>query len=170
MENVNTTRTKPTPQARAASLLVRGGILLLLWWILTEGKLEDPLFILCAVALALAASYRLCPLGAWRWWPLAVIGFLPYFLWNSLLGGMDVALRAFRPSMPLNPEIFEFPLRVPEKPALLLVWTISLLPGTASVYLEKDKLYVHVLDSKLPVIEKLRDLERRLEPLCRGSQ
>jgi len=162
-----TTRTRGS---LAASIALRGATFVLLWWILTEGTLEDPVFILGAVALALWASYRLCPLGEWRWRPWPLLCFLPYFLWNSLLGGIDVASRAFRPSMPLEPEIIEFPLRVSEKPALLVAWIASLLPGTASVSLDNGILWIHVLDTRLPVREKLRELERRLEPLCREPE
>ncbi len=154
----------------AASLALRAGTLVLLWWTLTEGGWDDPLFIAVAVLAALWASYKLCPQGEWRWQTLAVIRFLPYFFWNSLLGGIDVAARAFRPHMPLRPEIIDFKLEVSGKSPLLMAWIVSLLPGTASVSLRGDTLKIHVLDTRMPVRKKLRELERRLAPLTRDAE
>ncbi len=151
----------------AASIALRAAALLLLWWALTEGSLRDPVFVLASVTLASWASYLICPRGEWPWRPVKIMRFLPYFLWNSLLGGIDVAFRAFRPAMPMNPDIIEFPLRVSGKPALLMAWTVSLLPGTASVYLERDVLLIHVLDTRLPTQAKLRELEQHLKLLLR---
>jgi multicomponent Na+:H+ antiporter subunit E len=42
---------------------------------------------------------------------------------------------------------------------------VSLLPGTASVRLNEERLKVHVLDRQLPVMEKLRELEDRVAAL-----
>ncbi len=166
MHDKPTTDYKTAGRPLAVSIALRGGSLILLWWVLTEGILEDPAFVLGSVALALYASYRLIPRGEWHWRPLALGRFLPYFLSKSLMGGIDVASRAFRPTMPLQPEIIKFPLRVSGKPALLMAWIASLLPGTASVYLENGTLRVHVLDTRLPVHKNLRELERRVESLC----
>ncbi len=153
-------------KTEAASFTLRTAVFTAAWWILAEGDVADfampAAFILCAAA----SSRALCPPRAWRWHPLAVARFVPWFLWNSFLGGLDVALRAFRPSMPLKPEIIELDIEVPEKPALLLAWIVSLLPGTACVHLGESTIRIHVLDTRVSTTEKTRDLGRRLRKLC----
>ncbi|MES9944702.1 MAG: Na+/H+ antiporter subunit E [Candidatus Thiodiazotropha sp.] len=45
--------------------------------------------------------------------------------------GLDVAWRAFHPRMPITPELIVYPLRLPPGlPRVILVNTVSLLPGT----------------------------------------
>ncbi|MCC5806531.1 MAG: Na+/H+ antiporter subunit E [Opitutales bacterium] len=153
-------------KTEAASFSLRTVAFAVAWWILAEGKVADVVmpaaFILCAAA----SSRALCPPGVWRWKPIAVARFIPWFLWNSFLGGLDVALRALRPSMPLKPAIIDLDIKVSEKPALLLAWIASLLPGTACVYLRDNTMRIHVLDTRVSTVEKTRDLERRLGTLC----
>ncbi len=138
----------------------------LLWWILAEGRFEDLGFIIGCVAVAVTVSVCLWPPGAWRCRPLGLIRFVPYFLWRSLQGGIDVARRAFAPSMPLQPEVITVPLGSSESQNLLLTWIVSLLPGTAGIRLEEDNLKAHVLDSRLPVRRNIEELRDRLARLC----
>lgn len=63
-----------------------------------------------AVASAVIISVTLVP-------PLGlvgreVMGVVPFFLWHSLNGGVDVAWRAFHPRLPITPELIEYPLRL----------------------------------------------------------
>ena len=136
------------------------------WWIMAEGRLSEYTLPFVFILIATASSRGLCPPRVWRWNALAVVRFIPWFLWNSFLGGLDVALRAFRPSMPLKPEIVDLDVEVSEKPGLLMAWVVSLLPGTACIYLEGKKMRIHVLDTRKSTMDKTRDLERRLGKLC----
>jgi len=42
------------------------------------------------------------------------------------------------------------------------VWTVSLLPGTASVSLEENQVLIHVLDRHQAQQEKLQEIEERI--------
>lgn len=145
------------------SLLARGVFFTALWALLSQNTWHDWPLIAGIIVLATASSFALWPVAAWRWHPWALLRFAPYFLWDSVAGGIDVARRAFSPTLPLDPALAEFPLRLRSEPArVFFAWTVSLLPGTASVRLHRTGLRVHVLDRQLPLEEKLRELERRI--------
>ena len=135
----------------------------LLWWILTEGASPLTALGVLGVGLAVLASLRLAPMESWRIRPWQVMRFLPYFLWQSLLGGLDVALRAMRPTVNVDPTVIVHVFKVKTESArVLFLWVVSLLPGTAGVDLHGDQAWVHVLDETLADPKKLEDLERRI--------
>jgi len=113
------------------------------------------------VACAVIVSVALVPPAGIVW--REVTGFVPFFLWHSLKGGVDVARLAFHPRMPIAPELIEYPLRLP--PGLsqaALINIISLLPGTLSAEIEGQVLKVHVLDSRGDLLAGLIALEQRV--------
>lgn len=153
-------------KAEAFSFALRAVTFAAAWWVLAEGHLTDYGMPAAFAILSALVSRSLCPPGTWRWHPAALVIFVPWFLWNSFLGGLDVAIRALRPNMNLHPDIIEMDIRVPEKPALLLAWIVSLLPGTACIHLREGFMCIHVLDKNNSPMEKTRHLERRLAGLC----
>ncbi|TVR66463.1 MAG: cation transporter [Gemmatimonadales bacterium] len=95
--------------------------------------------------------------------PLAVLRSLPYAASQAIGGGIDVARRAFSPSLPVAPEMIRYRLRLPPGPARILFVNItSLLPGTFSAQLEDDEVTVHLLADTGDTEERLRELERRV--------
>jgi multicomponent Na+:H+ antiporter subunit E len=137
-----------------------------LWWVLSEGVLTDWPLVLLFALLATASSLLLLPPGSFRLRPLGLVRFVPYFLWQSLLGGLDVARRALSPALPLAPGFIEVPLGLKGEAAqAFFVWTVSLLPGTAGAELLGGSLKVHVLDVGQNNLEKLRALERKVAGL-----
>lgn len=87
--------------------------------------------------------------------------FLPFFLAQSALGGWDVALRAMRPSLPIDPGFIQFGLQLQTDTArVFFAWTVSLLPGTVSARLESDSLRIHVLTRSDDVKDRLQKLEK----------
>lgn len=140
--------------------------LALLWWALTGGALDTWRFGGPVIVAASAASVWLQPRRRIRIRLRELPRFLAFFLWQSLLAGVDVASRALRPRCPLAPAMLDHPLELPAGPArVLLADTVSLLPGTLSTALEADRLLVHVLDARLPMRESLRRLEERVAAL-----
>jgi multicomponent Na+:H+ antiporter subunit E len=118
------------------------------------------------VILATFASLTLTPTRCWRIRSLGAVRYAWYFAHQSILGGIDVALRAIRPSMPLDPELVEYRMRLePEHARVLFADTVSLLPGTLSTGFEGDRLTMHVIDCGLPVEQSLRDVEDRVADL-----
>jgi multicomponent Na+:H+ antiporter subunit E len=146
-------------------LLPRTLLFTLLWWLITEGAGGWTVGV-PVIALAVGTSYWLQPQGQLRLRPIGVLRFAAYFLVQSLRGGLDVALRAFRPSLPLAPALVEYRLRLPAGAArVFLADTMSLLPGTLSTELRDDCLCLHVLDVRLPIEADLRQVEARIADL-----
>ncbi|RQD73168.1 Na+/H+ antiporter subunit E [Desulfonatronospira sp. MSAO_Bac3] len=136
------------------------------WWGLAGGSLQDwPLGLFFVLAAAVSSMF-LVPGQNLRLPGLP--GFIPFFLHLSLLGGLDVTSRAFRPSMPLKTGIIMHRVQLEHPTArVLFVWVVSLLPGTASVQLVDQSLRIHVLDAAQPHQDRLKDLEKRIQALFR---
>lgn len=145
------------------AILFRGAVFALAWWVLAEGRADGWGVGAVSVAAALAASLYLAPPGSHRLSPAGLLGFAGFFLVQSCKGGLQVAVRAFRPRMDLAPALLEVPVALPEGIArVLLVNTLNLLPGTVSVRLDGDRLCLHVLDARWPVAEEVRETEARI--------
>ena len=154
--------------SQVSAYLLRLGILLAVWWILS-GSSSDWWFGLPLAILAAAVSLWLTPPGRFLLRPQHIPGFAAFFLWQSLLAGWDVAKRTLSPALPLHPEILRIPMALPPgAPTWWLMLTISLLPGTLSVRLHRDRiLEVHCLDSLLDVAGSVRETETQLARLFR---
>lgn len=95
--------------------------------------------------------------------PLAILQRLPFFLWRSLLGGIDVAWRALHPRMPLQPGWITVGTRLPRGALRAVVGgEFSLMPGTLVAGSRGDELLVHLLDTRSPVAEEVKEEEGRL--------
>ena len=155
---------------RAAAFLKRGALLALVWWMLAEGALEAPYLAAAIVCAAAGVSLALQPPARLRWRASRLPSLVLYMLRLSLLGGWDVARRAFTPALPVQPGLSSHTLVLPAGlPAVLYTWLVSLTPGTASVALEDSTLVVHALDTSMDVEEKLRALETHVAALF-GSE
>lgn len=148
------------------SAALRAGAFALLWWVLAGGSAYQPLLAALSVAAATGASLALVPPGAWRWSAAGALRFLPFFLRESLLGGIDVARRAFSRRPPLRPGLVEFRTALPPgPPRVFLMSAMSLLPGTLATGVREATIRVHVLDLELPNEARLRALEARVAAL-----
>ncbi len=142
-----------------STLVSRGVLFSLIWWILTAGAESSWWIGVPAVLLAVAASATLLPPTPFVWYEF--LRFVPFFLLRSLLGGADVAWRAFHPGLPIVPDLIQYPLRLPPGlPRVFMANTVSLLPGTLSAALDRNVLKVHVLDSRKGVLAELEAVEQ----------
>jgi multicomponent Na+:H+ antiporter subunit E len=149
----------------ARAFVARTVFLYALWWILSHDAVQAPLAGAVFACLAAATSLAYSD-GPTRWRPARLPRLLWYFARQSLLGGWDVARRAFAPSLPLAPDILRLELRLPTgAPTVVFAWLVSLTPGTASAALEERLLVVHALDTRMAVEAQLRDLERHVAAL-----
>jgi multicomponent Na+:H+ antiporter subunit E len=99
----------------------------------------------------------------------AALALVPRFLWQSVVAGVDVARRAFAPSVPLSPGFAAFPVGLPRGPLRNWFATISsLMPGTVPVEDEREALVYHCLDTTQPVVEQLKAEEQAWAPALRG--
>jgi multicomponent Na+:H+ antiporter subunit E len=135
----------------------------LVWWILAAPRTDAWVAGVIAVALAVAIHTALGGRRDPGIRPLALPAFVPFFLWQSVRGGLDVARRAFAPSLPLAPGFIDYRVGLPEGPArVFFVNCISLLPGTFSADLQGRALRVHLLTDDGSGHERLVDLEARV--------
>lgn len=149
--------------AYSRAIVLRGFAFALVWWVLAEGRADSWILGAPAVFLALLASLYLSPPGERRLDIVGVFGFIGFFLLQSLKAGVQVAGMALRPRLDLAPALLEFELRLPDGAARVwLVNTLNLLPGTLSVRIERDRLRLHVLDSRGPIEDEVRAAEMRI--------
>ena len=140
----------------------------IIWWILADGVVSSWWIGAPAVLFAVVASIALLPRTCLVWYEF--LRFVPWFLKRSLLGGADVAWRAFHPSMPIFPSLIEYPLQLPPGlPRVIMANTVSLLPGTLSAELDHGVLQVHVLDSRRDIMTELESVEQCVARLCSTS-
>jgi multicomponent Na+:H+ antiporter subunit E len=159
---------RPVPRWR--SVLLRAGLFAALWWVLVEGSVYGWVLAVLTIAAATGTSLALLPPGRWRLRPAGLLRFVPFFFWQSVRGGVDVARRAFHPRLPIQPGEVVYPLRLPPGPARpFFAAVLSLLPGTLSIELLDDRVRIHALDDRLPVTETLRRLEHHVAALF-GSE
>lgn len=148
------------------SIFLRGLLFVSLWWILAEGRVDGWLLGGVAVAAASWASIKLLPPGKHPIRLAGLTGFLRFFLWNSLRGGMQVAGMALRGRAALQPGMIELPVMLPPGGArILLVNVLGLMPGTLGVDLDDTVLRLHLLDERLPVVAEARALEAAVASL-----
>ena len=146
----------------------RLALLTALWLVLVG---PDPAaWVIGAPTLALAtwASLRLRPPASGSVSIPALLRFLPFFAWQSLRGGVDVALRVLRRRPRVAPGTHLYPLGI-ASPAgrVLLLNTLSLLPGSLSADLDGDRLTIHALDvaDHLAMDREIAQIERRVASL-----
>lgn len=103
-----------------------------------------------AIAAAAAAlfSLRLTPPSVRTPRPWLLFRLLLRFLWQSLIGGLDVARRALDPRMPMTPGIIRHQTRMRSGPARALFGALtSQVPGTLAIGSEQTgELLYHCLD------------------------
>jgi len=129
--------------------------------VITAGDVTSLFFGVPFSLMAAVVAVFMSRPGAWRFSLLGLAKFAVYFLQNSIVGGVDVALRAIKPSMPLNPGFVSVELRLPcDFSRALLADTVSLLPGTLSAGFVCDSIYLHVLDTSQSVEAETRKIER----------
>ncbi len=127
--------------------------------------LEELAFAFAAAAMASAISHRLHSLQLDRFRLAGLLRFVPYFVGVSVRGGIDVARRAFSPSLPLDPGFVEYKLRVEpaEGAAVFFGAVISLIPGTLCAEIGSSRrVVVHVVDLRSDFGAELERLERRV--------
>lgn len=150
------------------SVLLRIAAMAALWLVLTGGELRYWGIVAIAVLGGAFASLLLAPATGLGWSPSGWLRFIPFFLWQSVLGGTDVAFRALSIRPRLDPGYVEYQFRLREEPARVMVAnTMSLMPGTLSVSINGSCLRMHVLDRSMPAAERVRDVEEHTARMFR---
>ena len=143
---------------------------LLLFWSLEWAVVVAGLAFSLLITAALGARF---PAGITkvldlRRWFFAII-YLPYFLWYCMKANLDVAVRVIHPDVPIRPGIVKVQTSlVSEMGKTFLANSITLTPGTLTIDIDGQDLYVHWINIKTDDPEKrVAEIVGRFEPLLR---
>ena len=153
---------------RAAA--VRGIGFLLLWLVLFGANAGALPVGVAAAVLATWTSLALLPPGRARVSIPALLRLGLRFVSQSVLAGIDVARRAFDPTLPLHLGFVKYEMRLPAG-LLRSAFTAltSLVPGTVPSGTDSEgRLIVHCLDIAQPVSAQMRDDEALLGRVTDG--
>jgi len=140
----------------------------LVWWVLSTPPSDAWIAGGIAIFVAMALHIGLGGSRGSRVSIPALLRFAPWFVYQSLRGGADVARRAFSPLLPLDPAFVLYRIRLPDEGArIFFTNSISLLPGTFSARIEGPELCVHLLADSPDVESRLRELEDRVAAVFR---
>jgi multicomponent Na+:H+ antiporter subunit E len=125
-------------------------ILSLIFWFLLTFELTVPNIIVGIVASVITALffgrffvtnvYKLLQPKRYFWF----IIYLFVFIWECLKANIDVAYRVLHPAMPIRPGIVKVRTTLKSDMAkMLLANSITMTPGTISVDIIDDYLYIH---------------------------
>jgi len=141
-----------------------------LWGLMTKWNPES---LIVGVPTVLFAAWAYTKLRNANRPPLAVvpgIRFGVFFLWASIVSGIDIALRVVAPRVRIAPGFITFTTELNSLPAqVFLANAVSLIPGTLSVGLEGRALLIHAIDIAQPNEANLRKLESLVGKMFRDD-
>ncbi len=139
-------------QGREAFLLWLG--LFLVWVLITWSAQAQELLTGAAITLVLTLLLRsVYPLlsgiqpGIKPFFFMVVYVFI--FIWQLILANIDVAKRVLSPRMPISPGIVKVKTKLKSPLAkMMLTSSITLTPGTLSLDVQGDEIFIHWIDVK----------------------
>ncbi|MES9862942.1 MAG: Na+/H+ antiporter subunit E [Candidatus Thiodiazotropha sp. LLP2] len=139
------------------------GLFALIWFLLTGDDWKSWLVGLPVVVMAAWSILRLRGPAEGQFNLMGLLKFLPYFVWESVLGGIDVVSRVMRPEMRIDPGFLDYRMQLTQPSARrLFVNSLSLLPGTLAADLDGESLRIHALDRGVDLKDELERLERMI--------
>ena len=103
---------------------------------------------------AIFEDVRLTPAAFW-----ATIQWLVIFSIELVKSNVDVMLRVISPKVRINPAIVEVKTKLKSKLGrLMLANSITLTPGTLTVDISGDKIYIHWIDASSTDIDEVTNL------------
>lgn len=106
--------------------------------------------------------------------PIRVIKFvfvyLPVFIWEMIKANFDVAFRVLSPSLPINPGFVKIKTNLKKDSSkLALANSITLTPGTLTLDVKEDTLFIHWISVKtLDEEEKKKKIGGIFEKILKG--
>lgn len=150
-----------------ATTVLAFGVWLVVTWTFDAGSLGAGAVVAIAVAWAFRRvemdEVRILLLPHRLFWALV---YVPVLLFYIVRSNLDVAYRVIQPRMPIRPGITRVRTRLTSVPGrVLLANSITLTPGTMSVDLVGDVLYVHRI--YVPETDPDGTTEREIAPFER---
>lgn len=128
-------------------------VVLMIVWFLINNSFRLEIIIIGAILsfiITLLFGRRTNVLNEFKFTPAAFFYTLVYllvFFIELIKSNIDVALRVIKPSLPINPGIVKTKTVLKSKMArMILTNSITLTPGTLTVDIEDDILYIHWID------------------------
>lgn len=136
-------------------------VILFIFWVLLNNTF-NPLVLGLGAVLALLLSVLFCRschvFSEIRLTPKAFIYtfvYLGVFFIELLKSNLDVARRVLSPSLPINPGVVEVKTKLHSKMGrMILANSITLTPGTLTVDIQDDKLYIHWIDVQAQQVDE----------------
>jgi multicomponent Na+:H+ antiporter subunit E len=96
--------------------------------------------------------------------------YIPVFIWKLILANLDVARRVLSPKIPLNPGIVKVKTDLKgDLGKLTLANSITLTPGTLSIDVDDEHIYVHTVDVKgVGLVEQSKNITGPFEKILGG--
>ncbi len=158
--------TNQTVATLVRRILLRFTVFCFLWYTLAESDKASWVIGVPAVLCVTALSLKLAPSTPLKIHLAGLFRFIPFFLYQSFHGGIDVMRRALSFQQLLDPGLVAYTTLLPEGSArILFVNTISLLPGTLSAELQGNQITIHTLDRGLPIWANIQRLEYHVAAL-----
>ncbi|MCD4772732.1 MAG: Na+/H+ antiporter subunit E [Bacteroidales bacterium] len=128
-------------------------IILMVTWLLLNGNLEI-ITIISGIIISVLLAYIFCKkcdvFSNIKFTPKAFFYFIIYFfifIVELIKSNFDVARRVLTPSLPIKPGIVEVKTKLKSKIGrIILANSITLTPGTLTIEMKEDRLYIHWID------------------------
>jgi len=134
--------------------------LFILWFLLTWAWNAQSLIVGGVVALSLGLVYgrlfatdtaKILQPKRWLWFGI----YIPIFVWEMAKANFDVAYRVVHPKMPIRPGIVKVRTRIKsELGRVFLANSITLTPGTFTIDIKGEYLYIHWLFTRCTGLEE----------------
>jgi len=157
--------------------IATAAVLLCLWLLLTSTSNIQEVVAGAVLALLVAAlGYKgftrrgLCIFSPRRLVHLSI--YLPVFFWEMIKANFDVAYRVIQPRMPIRPGIVAIKTQLKSDIGkLFLANSITLTPGTLTLDVQGEYLFIHWINVKDEDVERASELiggrfEKHLKAIC----
>lgn len=127
-------------------------VLMIVWFLINNSFQLEIIIIGAVLSLIISVIFgrKTDVLNEFKFTPAAFFYtfiYLIVFFIELIKSNIDVALRVIRPSLPINPGIVKTKTVLQSKMArMILTNSITLTPGTLTVDIEDDILYIHWID------------------------
>jgi len=133
------------------------------WQSLLTGGIAALITGLVFGAMTVTDPFRALNPVRWFW----MLVYIPVFTWEMAKANFDVAYRVIHPKRPIDPGIVRVRTRIKsEMGKTFLANSITLTPGTFTVDIKEDILYIHCIKVRHTDLEDAsKDIIGRFEPL-----
>jgi multicomponent Na+:H+ antiporter subunit E len=150
-------------------------LVLLVFWVLINNSFQAEILlpgIIISLVIAIIGAQKLRIFNGLKLTPKALVFTLVYiivFLKELIVSNIDVAFRVVSPKLPINPGIVQAKTKLQSPMArMILANSITLTPGTFTVEMKEDTLFIHCLNIKSENTEEVtnkvvRKFEKYLE-------